>query len=178
VRCALLHYQFEAIHPFRDGNGRIGRLLITLFLIATEVLTTPLLYLSAYFERNRAAYYDHLLAVCRTGDFLPWLQFFLAGVAEQASDAVARARTLRLLHDDLRKRLVAASESANAFRLLDALFMNPFTTRPRAAMELGITNQGARNLLRRLEQLGVLRALPATRPERFVATEIVDALSV
>ena len=98
IQCALMHYQFEAIHPYIDGNGRLGRLLIVLFLCAKGVLTQPLLYLSAYFERDRAAYYDHLLRVSVTGDWQAWIGYFLDGVVEQARDALHRARRLRDLH--------------------------------------------------------------------------------
>ncbi len=99
IRLALIHYQFEVIHPFRDGNGRLGRLLITLLLCMEAILPTPLLYLSAYLERNRQEYYHRLLRVSQAGEWDEWLIFFLRGVAEQAMDAVERSDRLRALRE-------------------------------------------------------------------------------
>ena len=104
VDIALVHYQFEAIHPFLDSNGRIGRLLITLMLIERDLLPEPLLYLSAYFERHRGAYYDHLLAVSQKGAWEDWLLFFLRGVLTEARDASRRAGRLFDLRETYRER--------------------------------------------------------------------------
>ena len=92
IQCALMHYQFEAIHPYLDGNGRIGRLLITLFLCAREVLPPPLLYLSAYFDKRRDDYINHLYRVSATGEWEPWITFFLRGAEQQARDDLIRSR--------------------------------------------------------------------------------------
>ena len=100
IQCAIMHYQFEAIHPYVDGNGRLGRLLIVLFLCSKGVLPQPLLYLSAYFERDRAAYYDHLFRTSATGDWQAWIGYFLDGVVEQAHDALHRARRMRDLRGE------------------------------------------------------------------------------
>ena len=99
IRCALMHYQFEAIHPYRDGNGRTRRLLITLFLLQSGVLPQPLLYRSAYFERDRQRYYDELLNVSMTGDLARWIRYFLTGVEGEARDTVERIRNMRALQD-------------------------------------------------------------------------------
>ena len=176
VRCALMHYQFEAIHPFRDGNGRIGRLLIPLLLMEREVLGSPLLYLSAWFERRRQDYYDGLYAVSATGDWEPWLRFFLEGVREQAADAVARARKLRDLHEDYRRRLQEIGASGNALQLAEELFTSPVITRRLAAERLGVTSAGARIIVTRLEEAGILYAFRNTRPHLFVARELLDLL--
>lgn len=176
VQCALMHYQFEAIHPYLDGNGRIGRLLITLFLCAKDVLRTPLLYLSAYFERRRQAYYDHLLALSETGDWAAWLRFFLEGVVEQAEDALERCRRLRALQDEFRELTQARRLSANAVRLTERLFANPYVTAPMAAAALGMTYPGARLVLERLEHEGVLTSIPDTRPRLYVAAKVLDAI--
>ncbi|HXF51579.1 MAG TPA: Fic family protein [Dehalococcoidia bacterium] len=176
VQCALMHYQFEAIHPYLDGNGRIGRLLITLFLCAKDVLRTPLLYLSAYFERRRDAYYDHLLALSETGDWAAWLRFFLEGVVEQAEDALERCRRLRALQDEFRELTQARRLSANAVRLTERLFANPYVTAPMAAAALGVTYPGARLILERLEHVGVLTSIPDTRPRLYVAAKVLDAI--
>ena len=176
VRCALMHYQFEAIHPFRDGNGRVGRLLISLMLRERGVLKSPLLYLSAHFERHRQRYYDGLYGVSATGDWTPWIEFFLAGVREQAEDAVDRARRLRDLQDDHRRRLREIRASANAMRLADGLFARPVVTARSAAQALGVSYPGARKVIERLSQAQILRPMPDTYPQVFHAEAILDLL--
>lgn len=176
VACAMLHYQFEAIHPYLDGNGRIGRLLIVLYLCAKKVLPTPLLYLSAYFERDRAEYYDQLLALSSTGDWEAWLAYFLRGVKEQATDALDRARRIRELRERYRRLLTDRHESANALRLVDELFAAPYMTAPRAATQLGVTYAGARGILDRLEEAGILRFEPDASPKLYVATELLETV--
>ena len=176
VRCALMHYQFEAVHPFRDGNGRIGRLLIPLLLMEREVLGSPLLYLSAWFERRRQDYYGGLYAVSATGDWEPWLRFFLEGVREQAADAVARARKLRDLHGDYRRRLQEIGASGNALQLADKLFTSPVITRRLAAERLGVTSAGARIIVNRLEEACILHAIHDTWPRLYAAREVLDLL--
>lgn len=176
-RCAMMHYQFEAIHPYRDGNGRIGRLLITLFLCARGVLPKPLLYLSAYFERDRNAYYDQLFRVSVTGDWETWIVYFLRGVAEQARDAQARVRQIRELHQDLHEALVERRETANALRLLDAVFAWPLTTTGEASRSLGITRAGARRILERLVEAGVLGELGDEWPKLYVNDELLDLIA-
>lgn len=179
VQCALVHYQFEAIHPYADGNGRIGRLLVTLFLCAKEVLPTPLLYLSAFFERNGGdAYRDELFNVSRTGDWERWVRYFLAGVAEQARDALIRSRRVRLLQEQYRNRLQEDGTSANVLRLLDELFINPFMTTPRARNILGLTYAGARGVLDRLRQAGIVEYISGAWPRLFVARELLQWIEV
>lgn len=176
VQCGLLHYQFEAIHPYLDGNGRIGRLLIVLFLCATQVLSTPLLYLSAYFERDRQEYYDQLFRLSATGDWSTWLHYFLEGVTEQANDALFRIRQVRDLQERYRTRLQAKPESGNAFHLLEALFAQPYMTAPSASELLGLTNPGARGILDRLVEIGVLQLIPDTWPRLYVAMELLELI--
>ena len=176
IQCALMHYQFEAIHPYIDGNGRLGRLLIVLFLCAKGVLTQPLLYLSAYFERDRAAYYDHLLRVSVTGDWQAWIGYFLDGVVEQARDALHRARRLRDLHSTMRDALQDSRQSANSLMLLDALFERPLMTAPMAAKLLGISTPGARGILDRLSNLGVVEYHPEAWPRLYINRELLDLI--
>ena len=176
VQCALMHYQFEAIHPYFDGNGRIGRLLIILFLCTKQVLPTPLLYLSAYFERNRDAYYDRLYDVSSTGNWQAWLEFFLEGVAQQARDAVVRSRRVRELQQRYRDLLQERHESGNALSLLDELFANPFMTAPRASAVLGLTPAGARRVLERLAQTGIVEYVSGAWPRLYVARELLQAI--
>ena len=176
VRSALMHYQFEAIHPFRDGNGRLGRLLISLMLREHGVLKSPLLYLSAHFERHRQRYYDGLYGVSATGDWTPWIEFFLAGVREQAEDAVDRARRLRDLQDDHRRRLREMRASANAMRLAEGLFARPVVTARSAAQALGVSDPGARKVIERLVEVGILAPAPGTYPRLLHAGEILDLM--
>jgi len=154
VQCALLHTQFEAIHPFLDGNGRVGRLLITLFLMERGRLDQPLLYLSEYLEANRQDYYRTLQQVRTEGDWHGWLLYFLTGVAKTAQRGVAQARQLVSLREHWRERL---RSQPRAVLLLDALFVNPFVTVARAEQMLAVSNPTARQLIGRLEKEGVLQ---------------------
>lgn len=176
VKCALMHYQFEAIHPYRDGNGRIGRLLITLFLRESGVLSNPLLYLSAYFERNRQQYYDELFNVSATGDWERWLEYFLNGVWRESLDVVARIRRLRDLQEKHRSELLGRRAPASESLLVDELFANPFMTAPRASEILGMTPAGARRALARLASAGIVRVVSDHRPQLYVADEILEIL--
>lgn len=154
VRCALMHYQFETIHPFLDGNGRIGRLLIGLLLQQQGRLTTPLLYLSGYLELHRREYYERLQAVRERGEIQQWLQFFLTAVKRQADDGVDRAGKLVRLRE--RYLADAARARSRVGELIALFFANPFVTVRRVERALGITNQGARNLIRDAEARGWL----------------------
>lgn len=157
VRCALMHYQFETIHPFLDGNGRIGRLLIGLMLMKENRLNAPLLYLSGYLETHRREYYDRLQAVREEGDIQGWLVFFLQAVASQADDAVNRAAQLVEIRE--RYRAEVASARSRIGGVVDLLFANPFVTVARVERELGGTNQGARNLIKDAVSRGWIREI-------------------
>jgi Fic family protein len=160
VQCALLHYQFETIHPFFDGNGRLGRLLIVFFLIQQGVLPAPLLYISAYLEQHRREYYERLQGVRERGEIQEWLQFFLTAVAVQAEDAIVRAERLFDLRENYRAEL--AGSRSRAVEVVDLLFVNPIITARRVETALGVTNQGALNLIRQLEQKGLVQSLGTT----------------
>jgi len=126
IQCALMHYQFEAIHPFLDGNGRIGRLLITFLLREKGCLTQPLLYLSAFFDRFRNEYYSRLLAVSQKGDWNGWIQFFLRGVINQSKDAITDAKKILDLHSEYQVMLRKTKKiPESAHRLIDEIFSNP-----------------------------------------------------
>lgn len=152
IQCALMHYQFETIHPFLDGNGRIGRLLVSLLLKERGRMDHPLLYLSGYLESHRSEYYSRLQAVREEGDIQAWLQFFLAAITNQATDAVARARTLIELRTEYLK--VAHTTRSNLPQLVELLFRNPFVTVRGVQHATDLTNQGARNLIRKAETMG------------------------
>jgi Fic family protein len=153
VQCALMHEQFEAIHPFLDGNGRVGRLLITLFLMERGRMTRPLLYLSAYFESNRAAYYDSLQAVRTHGAWRDWLMFFLTGVQLVATKASDQAAELAAMRERYRG-LVSGRSRASA--LVDELFRAPITNAASAARRLGVSDPTARAAISALEDVGLL----------------------
>jgi Fic family protein len=174
IQCALIHEQFEAIHPFLDGNGRLGRLLITLFLIERGRLAQPLLYLSAYLEAHRQDYYDRLQRVRTHGDWTGWLRFFLAGVEETARAALRQAGQLMDLREGYRSRL---RPKPNALTLLDALFLNPYTTVARAARILGVSAPTARQAVLALQGEGMLQEVGERAWRRlYVATPILTIL--
>jgi len=177
VRLALVHYQFEAIHPFQDGNGRVGRLLITLMLVLDGILPLPLLYLSAYFERNREAYYRHLLAVSQRGAWEEWITFFARGVASEAMDGVDRARRLRSLQSEYVGRVQEARASALLIKLVEELFNQPAVTVARVAGVLDVTPRTAQQHIDRLLKAGILTEITGQKRNRvFVADGIIRAI--
>lgn len=154
VQCALIHEHFEAIHPFLDGNGRVGRLLIMLFLIDRGRLSQPLLYLSEFIERHRREYYESLSRIRTHGDWQGWLMYFLNGVRWSAARASRQAKQLLDLREQLRATLEALPK---ALPLVDVLFTNPYVNPPRLQKLLGISDPTARVMIAKLETLGVLR---------------------
>lgn len=157
VQAALMHYQFETIHPFLDGNGRIGRLLINLLLMERNRLPLPLLYLSNYFETYREEYYERLQAVRERADIDGWLTFFFQAVRAQADDAVSRSRKLIAIREEYHGD--AIKQRSSLPRLVDIMVRNPFVTVKSIETQLELTNQGARNLIRNAEGRGWLRSL-------------------
>ena len=153
IQCALMHEQFESIHPFLDGNGRVGRLLVTLFLIERGRLSQPLLYLSAYIEAHHQEYYDLLQRVRTHGDWLNWLYYFLTGVSETSQDAVNRARDLMDFREKSKAKLVG---KVKPIALLDALFVNPYITVAKASKILKVSNPTAREAVMTLQEHGMV----------------------
>jgi Fic family protein len=178
VQCAMMHYLFEAIHPFRDGNGRIGRLLITVLLAQRKLLDQPLLYLSAYIERNKTDYYSLLLNVSQKSAWVEWIRFFLHGVITQANDAVDNIRRLMELKAKYEEKLTSKKASGSATRLVDYLFSNPITSIPRASDYLHITYPPAKNALESLKAMAiVVEQNTKQRGKMFIAHEIISILS-
>ena len=174
IQCAVMHEQFEAIHPFLDGNGRVGRLLITLFLIERKRLRQPLLYLSAFIEAHRAEYYELLQRVRTHGAWNDWLRWFLRGVEVTARDAAARAARLIALREDYRAQMAA---QATACRLLDAFFVNPYMTNRRAEQFLGKTAPTAIKAIKDLEQKKIVFEMTGRGRNRvYLAREIMKIL--
>jgi Fic family protein len=174
IQCALIHAQFEAIHPFLDGNGRIGRLLVILFLIERKRLSQPLLYLSAYIEAHRQEYYDLLQRVHTHAAWNPWIAFFLTGVTETALQALHQTRALIDLRERYHQQLRDAPRS---LALIDDLFVNPYMTVARAETILGISNPTARKAVELLAQMGILRETTGREWGKiYLAGEISDAI--
>jgi Fic family protein len=176
VHAALAHSQFEAIHPFPDGNGRVGRLLITLLLVAKGVLPAPLLYLSAFFESTRREYYARLLAVTEQGAWAQWLTYFLTGVTQQAEDAFSRIQRIDDLLADWRERLVT-SPSRLPERAIALLVENPFWAVNRLAARLGVAFTTAQRAIDRLESASIVAlAREAKRNRVYCARAILEIL--
>jgi Fic family protein len=176
VQAAVIHYQFEAIHPFGDGNGRVGRLLIPLFLRDRGLLPQPLLYLSAYFERSRADYYENLMRVTTHGDWGNWIRYFLHGVSTQAQEAADLADQLVALHNRYREELQAKHVTANALALIDTLFENPLVYTRRVERELDVSAPTARAAIKTLEDHGVLREITDRSWRKIYRADAIDAL--
>ena len=176
VTVALAHYQFEAIHPFLDGNGRVGRLLITLFLIERQILPTPLLYLSAFFEASRRDYYDGLRGISERGAWNDWLEYFLLGVARMSEDALNRATRINQLLTHWQRKV--SGESTNTpLRVVELLGTNPFITTKGAAETLGIAFTTAQRTIERLERAGIVKQVGEAKRDRvYCAKALLEIL--
>ena len=166
IHAGLAHAQFETIHPFLDGNGRVGRLLITFLLVYRGVLHRPLLYLSVYLKRNRAEYYDRLMAIRNSGDWESWLHFFLTGVAQTAEEATATARAILDLREEHRRVIQERIAGVNGLRLLDLLFERPLVHVNLVKDNLGIAFVTANKLVEQLDGLGILEEITGRRRDR------------
>jgi Fic family protein len=174
VHAALSHYQFEAIHPFLDGNGRVGRLLIVLLLCARGVLPAPLLYLSAYFEETRDEYYSRLRAVSEAGDWPGWLSYFFRGVERQAQDALRRALKIGNLIREWRETCAA---SPVALRVTDRLAANPFVKTVELSEQMQVSYNTLSRAVAFLEQKGIVRRLGTNQRNRvFCAADLLEIL--
>ncbi len=177
IRLAMIHYQFEAIHPFLDGNGRIGRLLITLLLCSEKVIPGPVLYLSAYFEKHREKYYHYLLNVSLAGDWNRWIQYFLKAVEIQSVEAVQRSHRLLEIQTKYRMHVQKARTSALVSRLIDLLLFSPVITAPFLAKHFKITQRAAQNNIDKLISVGILKEVTGRlRNRMYVAEEIISVL--
>ncbi len=176
IELALIHYQFEAIHPFLDGNGRVGRLLIPLLLCERRLLNDPLLYLSAFFERHRDEYYRRLREVSTHGRWAEWLRFFLTGVKEQSLDAMWRTDQLLAHWNHCRAAMESTRSSARLLTLVDRLFVSPvIIATTDLANELGVSLPTALTDVRKLVDAGILKEITGRRRYRvYVAQEIID----
>ncbi len=177
VRIGMIHYQFEVIHPFLDGNGRIGRLLIILLLHELGVLSQPLLNLSTYIERYRQQYYDLLLNVSRQGAWEAWLHFFLRGIREQAHESIFRMETLQEIRTTYQSIVDKDRNPERMAKVIDFLFSRPILSLRQISEGLGIPFKTARNYLAKLEQAGILREITGYARNRiFQADEILETI--
>lgn len=179
IDSALIHYQFETIHPFLDGNGRLGRLLVTFYLYWKKVLNRPLLYLSYYFKRNRQEYYDRLQMVRNTGDYEQWIAFFLKGVAETADAAMETVKKILDLQSRHRGLLWEKKISSPiAVGLLETLFGKPYVSVRDVAEEFNISFQAASTIVSQFEKAGILKETTGRkRDKRYLYQEYMDILS-
>jgi len=166
IHVGLAHAQFETIHPFLDGNGRVGRLLITLLLCERGALQRPLLYLSYYLKTHRAQYYDRLSAIRNDGDWEGWLRFFLRGIYEVSQAASNTARAILDLREKHRRQISAQSSANNALRLLDYLFEKPILSIRMAEKHLGCAYVTAAHIFDDLQRLGILREITGQQRNR------------
>ncbi|MCK4934215.1 MAG: Fic family protein [Simkaniaceae bacterium] len=176
VHIALCHYQFEVIHPFLDGNGRVGRLLITLLLIEQKMLPSPLLYLSAFFEATRDDYYQNLYNLSAKGSLKEWLIYFLNGIAVQSEDALSRAVRINALLD--KWKIQSTSKGSHVpIEIIEHFAINPYVTIKKIAEELNIAYSTAKRGIEKLELAGIIKQVnEAKRDKIYCATEILDVL--
>jgi Uncharacterized conserved protein len=167
IRIAISHYQFETIHPFLDGNGRIGRLLIALYLLSKGLLDKPCLYLSAFFEKNKGQYYDALTSVRESNDLGHWVRFFLVAVRDTSRKGVDTFQQIIKLRSEMQNRVTAlGARAANGLRLLDRLYMNPVVTVKEAAQALDVAPPTASTLVTLFVEHGILVETTGNRRNR------------
>ncbi len=176
IRTAISHYQFETIHPFLDGNGRVGRLLITLYLVDKKLLTKPTLYLSDFFERNRGAYYNALTAVRASNDMEHWIKFFLTGVSETAAGSKQTFERIVALRQRCEEKILQLGKRASKGQaLLRQLYSQPVMGVNEVAARLDITHQSASSLIRSFEGIGILQEITGRKKDRlFMFSEYLD----
>jgi len=179
IECALIHYQFETIHPFLDGNGRIGRLLITLYLYWKGIVEKPLLYLSYYFKKNRQEYYDRLTMTRNTGNYEQWVEFFLRGVIETSEAAIEDIKSILALQSKDQNLLYEKKMSSPlAMMLLNKLYYSPIITIKDVQAILNISHPTAAHIVAQFVGLGILQAVPGkTRPVRYAYTKYLAILA-
>ena len=180
VQASLTHYQFESLHPFSDGNGRLGRLLVIVQLMRGALIREPLLVVSPWFEQRRSAYQDALLEVSCTGNWDAWIGFFAEGVAASARESQLKVERLVSLQDALRRRVQDAGKRGKAEQLAADLVGMPFITMPEVAARYGLSPQGAINAVRALETIGILQRSQLSTPtgaQMYIARDVYDVIS-
>lgn len=173
IRVGIAHYQFETIHPFLDGNGRVGRLLITLYMVSNGLLVKPTLYLSDFFEKNKSIYYDNLTRIRTNNDLSQWLKFFLVGVKQTAESSISTFRSIIELRQDVefKRILTLGKKTKTAQKLLHFLYRNPMVSSQDIAMELDCSASTAFRLVEDFINLGILRETTGYKRNRFFVFE-------
>jgi Fic family protein len=174
IEAAAVHYQFETIHPFADGNGRVGRILIPIILFARNAMTTPVFYPSATMEHKKDEYIDRMFAVSSEGDWTGWIRFFLEICAETCHSSVDVIDRILLLQGEYKRQAMSESRSSNPLILIDELFASPVISTPIAKNKLSVTHRAARQTIALLERLGIVEKMQGfNMPEYFIAREIL-----
>jgi len=173
IDLALVHYQFETIHPFADGNGRVGRMLISLMAMTEGLLEMPVLYMSPELETRKDAYIDLMYAVSARGEWENWIEFFLEVATLSAQRTVQTIDRMLALHQSYHEKVKAVSRSSNTLSIIDMLFRAPVVQAKTVVNELGVTDAAARNMLRKLTNMGILRESEVHYPTAWIATEII-----
>ena len=170
LKIALVHYQFETIHPFLDGNGRVGRLLITLYLVSKGILKQPVLYLSDFFERNRIHYYDNLVRVREKNDLLQWFKFFLVGIVETAKNSITTFDNILKLQKEVEAQIrTLGSRTANAQKIVNHLYQRPIVDAAKVGELAEISAASAYKLVADLEQFGILKEITGGKRGKIYA---------
>ncbi|WP_190311241.1 Fic family protein [Psychroflexus gondwanensis] len=180
LKIAIIHYQFETIHPFLDGNGRVGRLLITLYLVNKGIVKQPILYLSDFFERNRLLYYDNLMRVRSNNDINQWLKFFLTGVIETAKKGVTTFDGIMQLQKTLELKIKGiGNRSGDSKKVIDYLYTQPVIGVSRVGGIIQKSNVTAYNLLNTLEEIEILKEISgAQRNKLYVFNEYINLFKI
>lgn len=177
VQLAIVHAQFEILHPFLDGNGRIGRILIPLFLFEKKILNTPMFYISAFFESNRDEYYDRLKEVTDKKDWQGWIKFFLKGVIEQAEKNIDKAKSILQLYEMMKERMISVTHSQYSIKALDNLFDMPVFSSSDFVKNSQIPKASAKRILNRLEKAGTINILiqgSGRKPTLYIFRQLID----
>ena len=173
IRAYMIHYQFETIHPFSDGNGRIGRMLTTLMAVQFDLLDLPVLYVSNALEAKKDEYIDLLFAVSARSEWENWIVFFLDAITESCAETITTIDKLISLHADYRKKAPTIGRSANLVEVIDQLFNSPVLTIPKVQKQLNVTHRAALLIVEKLSNAGILREFPGHHPRLFTAPEII-----
>lgn len=177
VQLAVLKAQFELIHPFSDGNGRIGRMIVPLFLYYKQTLSSPMFYISSYLEKNRPTYYKSLLAISKDGDWDTWISFFLKAITEQSIDNSIKAKAIIDLYNDMKTIVPDVTHSQYSIQAIDALFSQPIFKSPHFTTNMGINRMAAQRILRELAKHDILDILihgKARRPSVYAFNKLLD----
>ena len=174
IAAAISHYQFETIHPFEDGNGRMGRLMIPVLLLGHGVIGSPLLYLSDFFDNNRVDYFGRLKDVSTNGDWCAWLEFFLEAVRATALDGVERVKRITGLHSKYRRLVLDNSRSQTSLAAVDIVMEKVFVTAAEVAEFAHCSNPTARTALANLTELNIVAPVSGGYPAQWLAAELLD----